>query len=87
MQALAKKYDIIYIVDEIASGFWRTGLPMAKDHESIKPDLLVLGKGMVNGEVPGGAVMIGDRPAEFFDDNMLIAGSTNYACPIMLATA
>ena len=48
---------------------------------------MVLGKGLVNGEVPGGAVMLGERVNEFFMDNMLIAGSTNYACPLMLATA
>ena len=87
LKELADKYDLIYIVDEVASGFWRTGPAMAIMHEDVKPDLMVLGKGMVNGEVPGGAVMVGDRPAEFFMDNMLIAGSTNYACPIMLATA
>ena len=87
MRALADKYDLIYIVDEVASGFWRTGPAFAFMHEPVKPDLMVLGKGMVNGEVPGGAVMVGERAAEFFMDNMLIAGSTNYACPIMLATA
>ena len=48
---------------------------------------MLLGKGMVNGEVPGGAVMVSKRVSDFFMDNMLIVGSTNYACPLMLATA
>ena len=60
---------------------------MSTMHENVQPDLMVLGKGMVNGEVPGGAVMLGPKPTIFFEENMLICGSTNYACPIMLATA
>ena len=87
MQALAQKYGLVFIVDEVASGFWRTGPAMSTMHENVKPDLMVLGKGMVNGEVPGGAVMLGSMPAKFFEDNMLICGSTNYACPLMLATS
>ena len=84
---MARKYDLVYIVDEVASGFWRTGPAFAHMHEPVKPDLMVLGKGMVNGELPGGAVMLGEKPTEHFMDNMLIAGSTNYACPLMLATS
>ena len=84
---MATKYDLVFIIDEIASGFWRTGATFAKDHEGVTPDLMVLGKGLVNGELPGGAVMVGSRVNDHFQDNMLIAGSTNYASPVMLATA
>ena len=86
LEALCHKYDLIFIVDEVASGFWRTGAPMAFHHEDVKPDFVVCSKGMVNGEIPGGAVMFGQRPTDYFEDNMLVFGSTQYACTLMLAT-
>ena len=59
---------------------------MAHHHEDVKPDFVVCSKGMVNGEMPGGAVMFGKRPCQFFEDNVLMFGSTQYACTLMLAT-
>ena len=86
LRALCDKYDLLMICDEVASGFWRTGTPMAFHHENFKPDFLVCSKGMVNGEIPGGAVMFGQRPSDYFEDYPLIFGSTQYACTLMLAT-
>ena len=86
LRALADKYDLLMICDEVASGFWRTGAAMSFHHEGIKPDFVVCSKGMVNGEIPGGALMFGQRPLDYFENNPLIFGSTQYACTLMLAT-
>ena len=39
------KYDVLMIVDEVATGMGRTGKMFACDHENVTPDMLVLGKG------------------------------------------
>ena len=46
---LCTKYDIPFIVDEIATGFGHTGLMWGCDHASITPDIMCLGKGLTGG--------------------------------------
>ncbi|MFT4967019.1 MAG: adenosylmethionine-8-amino-7-oxononanoate aminotransferase [Candidatus Deianiraeaceae bacterium] len=46
-----KKYDITFIVDECATGFYRTGRRFAFDHAEISPDIIVLGKALAGGHI------------------------------------
>jgi 4-aminobutyrate aminotransferase/(S)-3-amino-2-methylpropionate transaminase len=46
VQEFCKAHDLLLIVDEIQSGFGRTGAMFASDYYGIEPDLLVLGKGL-----------------------------------------
>jgi adenosylmethionine-8-amino-7-oxononanoate aminotransferase len=54
---LAKKHDVLLIIDEVAVGFGRTGAMFACDHERVTPDLLCLGKGITGGYLPLAATM------------------------------
>ncbi len=51
------KYNVLMIVDEIQTGFGRTGELFACDHEKVKPDMFLLGKALGGGVYPVSAVV------------------------------
>lgn len=55
--ALCKKYNVLFIADEVQTGLCRTGRMLACDHEDVKPDVLVLGKALSGGFLPVSAVL------------------------------
>lgn len=54
---IAKRYQILFIVDEVATGFGKTGKMFACEHEDIEPDLMALGKGITGGYLPLAATL------------------------------
>ena len=59
--ALCEKHDVLLIVDEVATGFGRTGTMFACEQEDIRPDLLCLGKGLTGGYLPIAATLATDE--------------------------
>ena len=59
-QELCRKAGALFIVDEVQTGFGRTGRMFACEHHDLEPDLLCLAKGIAGG-VPMGAVLIHKR--------------------------
>ena len=58
---LCKKYNVLFIADEVQTGIGRTGKMLACDHEDVKPDILILGKALSGGVFPVSAVLADDH--------------------------
>ena len=58
---LCKQNDILLIVDEVATGFGRTGTMFACEQENVTPDILCLGKGLTGGYLPVAATLVTDE--------------------------
>lgn len=57
LRELATKYDQLLLVDEVATGFGRTGTLFACDRENVTPDIMALGKGITGGYLPIAATL------------------------------
>src|SRR5256886_9310160 len=57
---ICTKHGILLIFDEVITGFGRLGKPFASQRLGVMPDLFTIAKGMTNGTVPMGAVIVRD---------------------------
>lgn len=61
MRDLCTELDILFVADEVITGFGRTGPMFACEDEGVSPDLMTLAKGLTAGYAPMGAVLMSDR--------------------------
>ena len=89
VDSLCKKYDILLIIDEVMSGFCRTGKWFGFEHHDIKPDIVSIAKGITSGYIPLGGIIVSDKIINSFDDKLLPLGLTysshSVACAAALA--
>ncbi len=73
IRALCHQYGILFIADEVITGFGRTGPLFACTAEGIVPDMMTVAKGLTSGYVPMGAVFMSDSVYDVIADG---AGET-----------
>ena len=61
LQRLAREHDILLIVDEVITGFGRTGEWFAAQRYGLEPDLVTFAKGVTSGYAPLGGVLVAPR--------------------------
>ena len=87
VKRLCDKYGILLIIDEVMSGFGRTGKWFGIDHHEVSPDMICIAKGLTAGYLPLGGLIVSDSIAKAYDDNYLPLGLTYSAHPVACASA
>ncbi len=64
VRAICDKYEVLVIVDEVITGFGRTGKRFGIQHWNLRPDMLSFAKGITSGYLPLGGVQISDAIRE-----------------------
>ena len=92
LRAITKKHGILLIFDEVICAFGRLGKASAAEYFGVTPDLMTIAKGLTNGVVPMGAVMVQDYIYESAMENAdsaieLFHGYTYSGHPLATAAA
>jgi len=91
LREICDRHGILLIFDEVITGFGRTGAPFAAQEFGVTPDIITLAKGLTNGCVPMGAVLVSKTVYEAFmqgpDGIELFHGYTYSAHPAACAAA
>lgn len=87
VREICNKNGILLIIDEVMSGFGRTGKWFGFENHGIIPDMIAMAKGLTSGYLPFGCLMVSDRIASKYDDTMLALGLTYSAHPVSCAAA
>jgi len=91
MRDLCRELDILFIADEVITGFGRTGPLFACSEDDVVPDFLTVAKGLTSGYVPMGAVFMTDHIYNTIADgagtSLVGHGYTYSAHPVSAAVA
>src|SRR5436190_4299975 len=87
IKAIADKYGILTICDEVMSGFGRTGKWFGIDHHGVEPDIICMAKGITAGYIPLGGLIVKEEIVKAFENKPLPIGLTYSAHAVACAAA
>jgi len=87
VREICNKHGILLIIDEVMSGFGRTGKWFGFENHGIVPDMIAMAKGLTCGYLPFGCLMVTEKIASKYDDAVLPLGLTYSAHPVCCAAA
>jgi adenosylmethionine-8-amino-7-oxononanoate aminotransferase len=88
VEAVLRRHGILFILDEVVTGYGRTGTWFAAEHwGGLRPDMIVTAKALTSGYFPLGAVLIGDRVVEMLEGRPFRHGFTYNGHPTGCAVA
>jgi adenosylmethionine-8-amino-7-oxononanoate aminotransferase len=71
VQSICRANGVLLILDEVVTGFGRTGRMFGAEHWDVEPDILTMAKGLTSGYVPLGAVAVSRRVEDAFGEPLL----------------
>ncbi len=86
IREICDEFGILMVADEVMTGWGRTGKWFGVDNWNVIPDMMTMAKGITQGYVPLGAVVVNEKIAKHFDDHMLWCGLTYSGHPLACAT-
>jgi adenosylmethionine-8-amino-7-oxononanoate aminotransferase len=69
IREICDQYEVLFVADEVITGFGRTGKWFALDHWGVEPDVIQFAKAITSGYFPFGGVGINDAIAEVFENS------------------
>jgi len=87
VREICNRHSILLIIDEVMSGFGRTGKWFGFENHDIVPDMIAMAKGLTCGYLPFGCLMVSEKIASKYDDQVLPLGLTYSAHPVSCAAA
>jgi len=87
VREICNRHGILLIMDEVMSGFGRTGKWFGFQNHEIVPDMIAMAKGLTCGYLPFGCLMVSAKIASKYDDAVLPLGLTYSAHPVCCAAA
>jgi taurine--2-oxoglutarate transaminase len=87
VREICDKHGILFIADEVMSGLEERVNGLAYENHGVVPDMIATAKGITSGYLPLGALIVSDKIAAQYDDNVLWLGLTYSAHPVSLAAS
>lgn len=87
IREICDKYNVLFIADEVQTGFGRTGKNFGIEHWDVTPDMIICAKGMSSGYAPIGAVITTEEIQSTFTNEGFRHGFTFGGIPISCAIA
>jgi taurine--2-oxoglutarate transaminase len=87
VREITNRHGILMIMDEVMSGFGRTGKWFGFENHGIIPDMIAMAKGLTCGYLPFGCLQVSNKIAAKYDDAFLPLGLTYSAHPVSCAAA
>ena len=82
VQAVCREHGILLIVDEVVTGFGRTGRLFGCEHWGVRPDIMTVAKGLTSGYAPMGATIVSRQVEDAFADGPLLHLNTYAGHPV-----
>ncbi|MDW7730211.1 MAG: aminotransferase class III-fold pyridoxal phosphate-dependent enzyme [Bacillota bacterium] len=85
IREICDEFGVLLVADEVMTGWGRTGKWFGVDNWNVVPDMMTMAKGVTQGYIPLGAVVVNQKISDYLDDNMLWCGLTYSGHPLACA--